>query len=148
MTKTEPIRIILVDDHDLTRNSLHQLLGNDRRFHIVAQCDNGMDAIHQADQLEHDIILMDINMSPVNGFQATKRIIGNSPGARIIGFSAHNHPRYATTLFSLGARGFVTKTSPFLELINAILQVHKGEQYLCEEVRNNPSFRDRDIPVK
>ncbi len=135
MTTEHPIRIILVDDHELTRNSLQQLLDNDQRFSVIAQCDNGIDAIEQAHDLEPDIILLDINMSPLNGFQATKRIHAANPAINIIGISAHNHPRYASTIMSLGAKGFVTKTSPFTELTQAIVEVHGGQVYICEEIR-------------
>jgi DNA-binding NarL/FixJ family response regulator len=124
-----------VDDHDLIRESWKTLLDKDNRFAIIAQCKNGTEAIEQAGNLVPDIILMDINMFPVNGFEATQKILETSPSIRIIGVSVNNSPQYAAKMFALGARGFVTKTSAFTELKTAILKVHDGEKYICQEVR-------------
>lgn len=130
-----PIRIILVDDHELVRESWKLLLDQDHRFTVISQCGNGEDAIAQAKIHNPDIILMDINMSPVNGFEATEQITALIPSVRVIGVSANNNPRYATKLLSLGGKGFVTKTSAFDELKIAIQKVHEGEIYLCQEIR-------------
>jgi DNA-binding NarL/FixJ family response regulator len=131
----DPIRIILVDDHELVRESWKLLLDQDQRFKVIGQCSNGEDAIKQASSLSPDIMLMDINMAPLNGFETTEKITATSPSVRIIGVSANNNPRYATKLFSLGGKGFVTKTSAFDELKIAIQKVHEGEEYLCLEIR-------------
>ncbi len=130
-----PIKIVLVDDHELIRESWKLLLDKDHRFHVIGQCGNGAEAVEHAVRLMPDIMLMDINMSPVNGFEATKLITETVPSVRIIGVSTNNNPRYAEKLFSLGAKGFVTKTSAFDELKIAIERVHDGEQYLCHELR-------------
>jgi DNA-binding NarL/FixJ family response regulator len=131
-----PITIMLVDDHELLLESWKLLLENDDRFKVIAECNNGVDAIEQAQNLLPDIILMDMNMSPVNGFEATKTIMERNPLQKIIGVSANNYPRYATKFLSLGAKGFVTKTSAFNELKTAILKVNSGEIFICEEIRN------------
>ncbi|MDP4263086.1 MAG: response regulator transcription factor [Bacteroidota bacterium] len=130
-----PIRIILVDDHDLVRESWKQLLNNDPKFKVIAVLKNGTEAIEQSINLLPDIILMDINMTPVNGFEATEKILSSVPSAKIIGISVNNNPRYSAKMLSLGAKGFVTKTSTLNELKKAILRVHGGETYVCEEIR-------------
>lgn len=137
-----PIRIILVDDHDLIRESWKQLLNSDTRFKVVASLKNGADGIRQAINLLPDIILMDINMVPVNGFEATEKILISVPSAKIIGISVNNSPRYATKMLSLGAKGFVTKTSTLDELKKAILKVLHGEIYVCEEIKKREKKGD------
>ena len=137
----QQIRIILVDDHEAIRESWKFLLDRDKRFNVVGQCQNGAEAIEQAGQLQPDVILMDINMSPINGFEATRAIVDHSPSIKIIGLSANTHPTYANKILDLGAKGFVTKTSPFDELISAIVSVHNGHDYICAEVRNDVGFR-------
>ena len=132
----DPIRIILVDDHELVRESWKLLLDQDQRFTVIAQCSNGEDAVEQARTLSPDIMLMDINMAPLNGFEATERITATAPLVKIIGVSANNNPRYAIKLLSLGGKGFVTKTSAFDELKIAIQTVYDGENYLCQEIRS------------
>ena len=138
---TKRIRIVLVDDHEAVRESWKFFLEKEERFVVVAQCKNGREAIEQAQTLMPDIILMDINMSVINGFEATRKIIEIMPSVRIIGLSVNNHPGYAAKMLELGAKGFVTKTSPLSELTRAILKVHAGEEYVCDEINNDTTNR-------
>ena len=126
---------MLVDDHDIVRESWKLLLDKDDRFSVIAQFNNGAEAIKQAGNLLPDIILMDINMSPINGFEATQKIMEILPSARIIGISVNTNQSYVTKMLAFGAKGFVTKTSPLDELKMAILKVHNGENYICEEIK-------------
>jgi two-component system, NarL family, invasion response regulator UvrY len=130
-----PIKIILVDDHDAMRESMKTLLDDDERFSVIAQCKNGNDAIEKAGALLPDIMLMDINMTPVNGFEATEKITAAFTSIKIIGISISNNPQYAIKMFAQGAKGFMTKTSAFSELKTAIQKVYDGENYLCEEIK-------------
>src|SRR5262245_44780019 len=127
---TDLIRIILVDDHKLVRESLCLLLGYDHRFSIIKECDNGTDAIQQARTLLPDIMLVDVNMSPVNGFEVVKNVLETHPKTKIIGISVNNHPQYVNHMLSLGAWGFVTKGSNLDEITNAIIAVHEGKKYV------------------
>jgi len=131
------IRIVLVDDHDAVRESWKFFLEKDERFIVIGQCKNGREAIEQAQILMPDIMLMDVNMSVVNGFEATRKITEITPSVKIIGLSVNNHPGYAAKMLELGARGFVTKSSPFSELKAAILKVHAGGDYVCDEINND-----------
>ncbi|HVT83614.1 MAG TPA: response regulator transcription factor [Chitinophagaceae bacterium] len=131
------IRIMLVDDHRLVLESWKILLDNDPRFSVVAECENGAEAIREAGATTPDIILMDINMSPINGFEATEKILAAYPSIKVIGVSINNQPGYANRIMKLGAKGFVTKGSSFEELTHAIMEVHKGSEYICEEIRKN-----------
>lgn len=134
-----PIKIVLIDDHELIRESWKLLLEQDVRFDVIAQCSSGEEAIREAARLKPDILLMDINMSPMNGFEATEKIVKLAPSVQVIGVSANNNKRYAARLFALGGRGFITKTSAFDELKIAIEKVYNGEQYLCNELKTKPA---------
>jgi DNA-binding NarL/FixJ family response regulator len=81
-------------------------------------------------------VLMDINMTPVNGFDATKLIRKFSPASRIIGISMHSMPAYARRMLQIGAMGYVTKNSSKDELLTAIVEVNNGKKYICDEVKN------------
>jgi two-component system, NarL family, invasion response regulator UvrY len=129
------IRIILVDDHELVRGSWKLLLKQNTRFSIIAECKNGAEAIEEVLRLEPDIILMDINMSPVDGLEATEKITQKNPSAKIIGLSINSQAVYAKRMLKAGARGYVTKNSTLHEMTHAIMEVHNGRQYICEEVR-------------
>lgn len=130
------IRIVIVDDHQMIRETWRLLLEQDGRFAVIAECSNGNEGIEKAIGLQPDVVLMDINMHPVNGFEATRKIIKQSPHLRIIGMSINNQPSYARNLLLMGAKGYVTKNSTKEEMMEAILEVHRGGQYICREIRN------------
>ncbi|MCC7400855.1 MAG: response regulator transcription factor [Chitinophagaceae bacterium] len=134
-SQSEQIRIMLVDDHRLILESWKLLLEKDPRFIIVAECENGAEAIREVTEIMPEIILMDINMSPVNGFDATEKILTLHPQIRIIGISINNQPDYASHIMKLGAKGFVCKDSSFEELTTAIIKVHQGGEYICREIK-------------
>lgn len=135
--RNESIRIILVDDHELVRKSWKMLLENNPRMEVVADCENGSTAIEQAQKLSPDIILVDINMSPDNGFVITEKLVQMMPSLKIIGLSANNQPKYASRMMELGARGYLTKTSSLEEINHGINEVHEGRFYICNEIKRH-----------
>jgi DNA-binding NarL/FixJ family response regulator len=132
----EKITILLVDDHKLIRDSWSFILNSDPRFIVIGETDSGEEAIQIAKTKKPRIILMDVNMSPVNGFDATMQIHKFSPESRIIAVSMHSMPAYAKKMLQLGAMGYVTKNSSKDEMITAIIEVNGGKKYICEEVKN------------
>jgi DNA-binding NarL/FixJ family response regulator len=131
----KPIRILLADDHKMVRESWKTLLENNPRFQVVADCDNGNDAIEKAGELLPDIALVDINMSPLNGFSVTEAIAARFPSVKVIGLSANNQPKYAHKMLELGASGYLTKTSSLDEIQHGIGEVYNGSIYICEEIK-------------
>lgn len=131
----EKITILLVDDHKLIRDSWSFILNSDSRFIVVGETSSGEEAIEMATEKRPKIILMDVNMSPINGFDATKQIHKISPDSRIIAVSMHTMPAYAKRMLQLGAMGYVTKNSSKEEMIKAIVEVSNGKKYICEEVK-------------
>jgi DNA-binding NarL/FixJ family response regulator len=132
----DKITVLLVDDHRLIRDSWSFILNSDSRFEVVAETSSGEEAISLAKEIRPEIILMDVNMTPVNGFDATKQIRKFSPSSKVIGVSMHSMPAYAKRMLQIGAMGYVTKNSSKDEMIAAILEVHKGKKYICDEVKN------------
>ncbi len=130
------ITILLVDDHKLIRDSWSFILNSDSRFQVIGETSNADEAVEIARTKKPDIVLMDINMTPVNGFEATKLVRKFSPGSKIIGISMHSMPAYARRMLQIGAMGYVTKNSSKDELINSIVEVYSGKKYICEEVKN------------
>lgn len=131
------IRLILVDDHALVRESWKILLQNSGDFEVVADTAKAADALSLVSELKPDVVLMDINMVPVNGFILTEQLIAQMPVLKIIGLSIHNQPGYALRMLEAGGRGFLTKTSSLEEITHAIRLVVRGEIYICKEVRMN-----------
>jgi two-component system, NarL family, invasion response regulator UvrY len=130
------IRIILVDDHKLVRESIGSLLDNDARFSVIKMCENGHEAIHEAHNLKPDIMLVDINMQPVNGFEVVEKVLTANPSIKIIALSVNNQTSYISKMLNLGAKGYVTKGSPYDEIAKAIVEVNKGQTYLSADIRN------------
>jgi DNA-binding NarL/FixJ family response regulator len=130
------ITILIADDHKLIRETWAVILNSDPRFQVIAACGNAEEAVELARTKNPNVILMDINMSPVSGFEATQQIRKILPSSKIIGVSMHSQPAYAKKMLQIGARGYVTKNSSKEEMISAILEVNDGKKYICEEIRN------------
>jgi two-component system, NarL family, invasion response regulator UvrY len=129
-----PIKIIIVDDHLLVRDALRRLFLANSQFSVIKSCEDGADAIESVKQLCPDIVIMDVDMQPVNGFEATKQICSEMKTVKIIGYSSNYQPFYAAKMMELGAKGYVTKTSHGQELVNAIYKVYAGEEFICREI--------------
>ena len=132
----DKITILLVDDHKLIRESWSFIVNSDPRFRVIGETSNAQEAVEIAKDKKPSIVLMDINMTPVNGFEATRLVRKFSPGAKIIGISMHSMPAYARRMLQMGAMGYVTKNSSKDELLTAITEVNSGKKYVCEEVKN------------
>lgn len=130
------VRLAIADDHALMREAYTLFLTRDPRISVVASCKNGGEAILACRQLRPDVILMDINMTPTNGIEATKAIRLFSSEIKILGISTHTDKSYMTALMRAGANGYVTKNSSAEEMKKAIFLVLEGKEYLCEEIKN------------
>ena len=130
------IRVALADDHHQVREIWHFILSSNAAFEVVAKCSNGREAVEAAQLHYPDIFLMDINMQPMNGIDATEIILQTLPGVKVIGMSMHAEMVYVKRMLQAGAQGYVTKNSPYEEVFRAILEVNAGQQYLCQEIEN------------
>jgi len=130
------IKLIIVDDHFHVREAWSWVLNQVPRLSVIAQCANGQEAIEAAKSLQPDVILMDINMTPVNGIEATRTIRAFAPHMKIIGVSVQAERSYVNEMLRNGANGYVTKNSPSTEMVMAIDEVLAGNTYICEEIRH------------
>jgi two-component system, NarL family, invasion response regulator UvrY len=132
---TAPITIIIVDDHQVVLDSWKSFLEANPRFKVVACCRDSIVAMERNEKLLPDILLVDVKMGPMNGFELTKRLVEKHPAIKIIGISVSNQINYAQKMIDNGARGYLTKTSTLEEINHAILEVYNGKVYLCEEIK-------------
>jgi DNA-binding NarL/FixJ family response regulator len=130
----DAITILVVDDNNFMRETLKFLISRVSHFKLIGEATSGQEAINMAHQFSPDIILLDINMSPINGFEATRKILKQNPLTKIIGLSVHKQPSYAKNILQLGAKGYLTKSSPHKEIIEAINNVYEGKEYVCSEL--------------
>ena len=129
------ISILIADDHKLIRETWAYILSSDEQFEVLSTCGDAQQAVDLARQLTPDIVLMDINMTPFNGFEATDKIRKASPVSKVIGISMHSQPAYAKKMLQSGARGYVTKNSSREEMVEAIIEVYNGNKYVCDEIK-------------
>ncbi|MBA4168065.1 MAG: response regulator transcription factor [Chitinophagaceae bacterium] len=130
------ISVMIVDDHTLIRETWSFLLGRNENFEVIAEVGDGQKAIDIARDKRPHIILLDINMTPLNGFDVLKMVRKQSPGSKVIAVSMHSQPAYAKKMLRMGAKGYVTKNSPRQEMLDAIMEVYNGNTYICQEVKN------------
>ena len=131
------IRIIIADDHLLIAETWAILINMDPDFEVVKIYDNTQSMIDDVTEIKPDIAILDININPISGIEATKLIKKLAPGTKIIGVSMHNQPSFAKKMMRNGAMGYVTKNSSKQEMYDAIRSVMKGEKYICAEIQKN-----------
>jgi len=132
----EKISILITDDHKLIREAWSSILDADSRFKVVAQTGSGEEAIEMAKQLRPNVIILDINLPGISGFETIPLLKKFSPGSKILGVSLHTQPTYARKMLQRGALGYVTKNSSREEMFKAIVEVSKGNRYICDEIKN------------
>jgi two-component system, NarL family, invasion response regulator UvrY len=129
------IHFVIVDDHEQVRRALKEFIEQNPLFVVIAEAADGETAIKLTLELTPHILIVDVNMKPVNGFMVAKAVSLSNPLVKIIGFSVHDDPVYAKRMLSAGASGYVTKTTPFDELNFALEEIIRGNTYICEEIR-------------
>jgi two-component system, NarL family, response regulator LiaR len=128
-----PIRILIVDDHTLMRQGLRQLCEGMGGFTVVAEAGNGLQAVELACAGQPDVILMDIVMPDMDGVQAIRQIVRDTPSSRIIALTMYREEQYMLDAIRAGARGYLLKTADAQDLIAAVEAVHRGE-YLIDPI--------------
>jgi len=128
------IRLLIVDDHTLFRQTLHSYLSAVENMEVVGEAEDGMDAINKTIELKPDIVLMDFAMPNLNGIQATREIRNRSPATKILILTMYDTGQHIREILRAGASGYILKKSPTQELVSAIQAVSKGEAFLCPSV--------------
>jgi len=130
------IRIVIVDDHRLVRETWSFILNSDPRFKVIGDCASGEEALLKVPRLCPDIVIMDINLPGINGIEATEKLCVAEASYKVLGVSLHIQPKYAYKMLQAGALGYVTKNSAKEEMFFAVTEAMEGRTYICDEVRN------------
>ncbi len=115
-----PVRIVIADDHRIVREGLRHLLEKRTDFKVVAEAPDGESAVRLAKELSPDVVILDISMPGLNGIEATRRILAERPGVKVLALSMHSDRRFVIETLKAGASGYVLKDSAFDELARAI----------------------------
>jgi len=127
---SEPIKILLADDHALFRAGLKSLLESESRFEVVGEAADGEEAISMVQEIRPDIVVMDLSMPRTNGLEATRRIAALGYDTKVLVLTVHAEEEYLVPVVEAGASGYLTKSSADTELIEALKVISRGEVYL------------------
>jgi two-component system, NarL family, nitrate/nitrite response regulator NarL len=121
--RTPPIRVLIADDHALFAEAVEAMLTQDGRMAVVGHAANGLQAVELAADLRPDVVLMDISMPVMDGFEATRRIRTAAPDARVLMLTGSNSPLDVDHARRAGVSGYVTKDRIAVELLEVIVDV-------------------------
>jgi len=143
------ITVLLTDDHAVVRQGFKMLLEAEKDIKVIAEAGNGREAVRFAKQFRPDVVLMDIAMPQLNGFEATRQILKEVPATKIIILSAYSDAEYVERVVALGASGYLLKQSSAQVLAKAIREVKKGKVFYSAEIiksleEKNKKTLDRD----
>jgi DNA-binding NarL/FixJ family response regulator len=128
------VRLALVDDHDLAREGLRDILTDEPDLEVVGEAANGREALALCSRVRPDLVMMDVRMPEVDGLEATRMIKQEFPKISVLILTMHENPDYLLEAIRAGAAGYVLKDAPQHEIITAIRQVLGGESPLDPEL--------------
>lgn len=131
---TEPIRILLVDDHNVMRRGLRLLLERHPGFLVVGEAADGWQAVAQAEATQPDVVVLDLAMPNLGGIEAAERITTRAPRTAIVILSMHSDESYVMRALRAGAKGYLLKDSGEDDFIEGIRAVSTGKTYFSPEV--------------
>jgi DNA-binding NarL/FixJ family response regulator len=135
-TVTKVARVLIADDQTLFRTGLARLLDEDPRVEVVGQAVDGADAVKQAAALKPDVLLMDLKMPNLDGVEATRRMVSEQPGVKVLILSTFDADSYVLKALGAGASGYVLKDSQPDAIVSSILAVISGERVMANAVAN------------
>ncbi|MGE0386461.1 MAG: response regulator [Gammaproteobacteria bacterium] len=146
-----PIRILLVDDHAVVRAGYRTLLHGAPDIEVAAEADSGETACREFARVNPDVVVIDLSLPGMGGFEAIRRMVGRDSAARILVFSMHEDPVFVEQALAAGARGYITKSSAPEVLGQAIRIVAGGGVHIDAEIAQRLAFkksRGRDTPFQ
>ena len=128
------INIILADDHHVIREGLRLLLDSEKDLLVIAEADSGRTAVSAAKEFKPDIVVMDVSMPELNGMEATRKILSEATGTKVLALSMYSDKRFVNGMFQAGVSGYILKNCIARELVSAIRLVAKGQVYISPEI--------------
>ena len=124
------IKIVLADDHQIVRHGLRSLLSAEPDMEVVGEADNGRAVIRLVQDHAPQVVIMDISMPDLNGIEATRLILSETPGIKVIALSMHSDSLFVLNMFKAGASGYLLKDCALEELVKAVRTVMARKIYL------------------
>ena len=133
---TRTARVLIADDQTLFRSGLARLLDGDDRVTVVGEAVDGLEAVKLAAALKPDVVLMDIKMPNIDGIEATRRIVAESPKSKVLMLTTFEADNHVIQALKAGASGYVLKDSEASAIVSSILAVVAGERVMASAVAN------------
>ncbi len=128
------IKVLIADDHAIVRHGLSRSIQQQEDMEVIGQASDGHAAVELARELCPNVVLMDVSMPYLNGIEATRAILRDSPGTRVIALSMHSAKRYVREMFRAGASGYLLKDCEFDELVQTIRLIAEGQTYISPSI--------------
>ncbi|HHY74208.1 MAG TPA: response regulator transcription factor [Bacillus bacterium] len=129
--------IVIIDDHQLFREGVKRILDFEEDFEVVAEGDDGEEAVTLVEEHHPDVVVMDINMPHINGVEATARLVKKFPDVKVLILSIHDDESYVMHALKTGAQGYLLKEMDADALVEAVKVVADGGSYLHPKVTHN-----------
>ncbi len=149
------IRVFLADDHELVRDGVRRLLEDAGDFTVVGETSVGESVLERAAQVGWDVLVLDLELEGLSGFEVLRRVLEIQPGLRVLVMSMHPERQVAARLVRAGAAGYLSKGRPASDLVRALRAIHAGEQFVSTEVTaellgqtpSDATLSDRELEV-
>lgn len=128
------MRVLIADDHGIVRQGLRLLIEKQGDMEVVGEAEDGLMVVRLAKELLPDIVIMDVSMPNLNGVDAARLILRETPETRILALSMYFNKHFVMEMLKVGALGYVLKSCLFDELVRAIYAVSAGEHYLSPRI--------------
>tara|TARA_B110000211_G_scaffold27399_1_gene27843 strand:- start:6306 stop:6956 length:651 start_codon:yes stop_codon:yes gene_type:complete len=133
-SKSKPITVLLVDDHQIVRVGFRRLIETTSDIRVLAEAQSGEESYQLVNDLRPDIIIMDINMPGIGGLEAIGRLRKRNVKQKIIALTVHETEPFPSRVLAAGAQGYLSKRCAPQELIQAIRKVYRGETFVTNQV--------------
>lgn len=130
----KPIKVVIVDDHEIFRNGLKMVFGGLPEIEVVAEAESGEEFLSFFELIDFDIVLMDIKMKGLNGIETTEKAIEKRSDLKVLVLSTFGEEEFLHQIINAGAKGFVLKNVDKETLLNAIKTINKGQSYFSPEL--------------
>jgi DNA-binding NarL/FixJ family response regulator len=129
-----PLRILIVDDHAVVRRGVRSLLESQAEWEVSGEATTGREAVEMARRLQPDVVVMDLSLPELNGLDATRQILKDSPRSEILVLTMHHSEELARDALQAGARGYVLKSDADQSLIAAVKSLREHKPFLSARV--------------
>ena len=135
------IRVAIADDHTLMRQGTREILLHASDIEVVGEAAQGEEAVLLAIELAPDVLLLDVRMPGMNGIDVTRKVVQHHPATRVLLLSAYDDVNYVVEALGAGAAGYLLKTTPGEELVEAVRAVHSGATVLQDSLSRTLALR-------